>query len=129
MHRMGSKKCPSSGHAVARPSSSALPEVKCDFYNAPLAEWDAAWEDYKRRAAAHVQGFIATRKQEKGWWEMDTRGAGGTVEPTCADDRLRFYTAPIPVQRQVTQLSAELYDGTRTVAVCWKEALAQMGLR
>lgn len=49
------------------------------------------------------------------------------TEPGNKKDRERFARL-LPTQRTMVRLTAEkLYDGTRTVARCWKEALDKYG--
>lgn len=50
-------------------------------------------------------------------------GAGGYVEPGNRSDRDRFAALDETAQAAVMRWSAELYDGTRTVARCWRDAL------
>jgi len=54
-----------------------------------------------------------------------TKGAGSRTEPTNAQDRARFATLTESAQVAVCERSAALYDGTRTVAACWKTALEE----
>lgn len=56
-----------------------------------------------------------------------TRGAGGRTEPTNKSDRARFASLTESVQAKVVERSAALYDGTHTVAACWKIALDEAG--
>lgn len=51
-------------------------------------------------------------------------GAGRRMEPTSQGMRDEFATLPPEAQARVRALSARLYDGTRTVSACWKQALA-----
>ena len=51
------------------------------------------------------------------------QGPGGNMTPGNARDRARF-DALTPDQQEVVRANAaDLYDGTRTVARCWTEAL------
>lgn len=58
-----------------------------------------------------------------------TNGAGGHVEPTNKKDRARFASLTEAAQVEVSERSAALYDGTHTVAACWKLALDEAGAR
>jgi len=49
----------------------------------------------------------------------------GRTEPTNAKGRALFATLSPEARDRVRARADELYDGTRTVAQCWKEALAE----
>lgn len=55
--------------------------------------------------------------------ETRARGAAGYTEPTNKSDRARFAALTDAARIVVTERSAALYDGTHTVAACWKLAL------
>lgn len=59
--------------------------------------------------------------------QTETRGAAGYTEPTNKTDRRRFASLTIAAQTAVIVRSAALYDGTNTVAACWKLALDEAG--
>lgn len=53
-------------------------------------------------------------------------GPGGCSGPGNKKDRARMAALSWAQQASVQQLAASLYDGTRTVASCYKQALAQV---
>jgi len=56
------------------------------------------------------------------------KGPGGSTEPGNVHDLTLFELLPHATQVTVVGNAAVLYDGTKTVAACWKEALYQDGL-
>lgn len=54
-------------------------------------------------------------------------GAGQRTEPTNSKDRKRYALLPGEARQRVANRSADLYDGTRTVSECWKQALGEEG--
>jgi hypothetical protein len=54
---------------------------------------------------------------------ISVTGPGGTREPGNKTDRTRFRSLTQKEQEGVAKRAWLLYDGTRTIARCWKEAL------
>ena len=44
-------------------------------------------------------------------------------EPTNKEWRKAYYALTTAARVRVKELAAQLYDGTRTVAACWREAI------
>lgn len=53
-------------------------------------------------------------------------GPGNGSKPTNKKDIARFERLSPQQKREVMARASELYDGTRTVARCWKIALANI---
>jgi hypothetical protein len=84
----------------------------------------AAWSP-KGRARDGVVGFYATKDEAADAIGRLYRpaGPGGKTEPGNRNDRFNFKALPADRQAKVAAHAARLYDGTRTIARCWKEAL------
>lgn len=66
------------------------------------------------RESVTVERVICARKMDR------LRSIG---DPTNRRDRALFAGLSESRQREVRELAASLYDGSRTIARCWKEAL------
>ena len=60
---------------------------------------------------------------------LDGRPVGqfSTADPTRRADRERFSRMSAYKQAEIRQRVGDLYDGTMTLARCWREALDELG--